>query len=226
MSPAAGGGAPPGGGGRTRTGGGSAARTGRRPGSAGTREQIVAAAREVFSERGFDGATVRLVAARAGVDAALIYHYFGSKQQLFVASMEIPFDWATAFPALLGGPREEVGERLVRLMLGFWEDPAIKPRFMGVVRSAATDPEAAAMVRRLLVEGPVLALARSVGAPDGELRAMLAASHIMGIALLRYILRIEPIASADVDTLATLVGPAVGAYLVGAPSGPGATRPG
>jgi hypothetical protein len=109
-------------------------------------------------------------------------------------------------------------------MLGFWEDPAIKPRFMGVVRSAATDPEAAAMVRRLLAEGPVLAMARAVGTRDGELRAMLAASHIMGIALLRYILRIEPIASADVDTLAVLVGPTVGAYLVGDPSETGTTR--
>jgi AcrR family transcriptional regulator len=157
---------------------------------------------------------MRLVAATAQVDPALIYHYFGSKQQLFVASMEIPFDWATAFPALLGGPRDEIGERLVRLMLGVWEDPAIRPRFMGVVRSAATDPEAAAMVRRLLAEGPVLAMARAIGTPDGELRAMLAASHIMGVALLRYILRIEPLASADIETLARLIGPSVGAYLV------------
>ncbi len=148
------------------------------------------------------------------MDTALIYHYFGSKQQLFVASMEIPFDWATAFPALLDGPREEIGERLVRLMLGFWEDPLIRPRFMGVVRSAATDPEAAAMVRRLLAEGPVLALAQATGTPDGELRAMLAASHIMGVALLRYILGVEPLASADVETLARLIGPSVGAYLV------------
>ena len=188
-------------------------RSGRRPGQGETREVIVEAARSLFSERGYDGTTLRLVAATAEVDPALIYHYFGSKQQLFVASMEIPFDWATAFPALLDGPRNEIGERLVRLMLGFWEDPLIRPRFMGVVRSAATDPEAAAMVRRLLAEGPVLAMARAIGTPDGELRAMLAASHIMGVALLRYILRIEPLASADVETLARLIGPSVGAYL-------------
>ena len=191
-----------------------ATRPGRRPGQGAAREVIVEAARSLFSERGYDGTTMRLVAATAQVDPALIYHYFGSKQQLFVASMEIPFDWAAAFPALLGGPRHEIGVRLVRLMLGSWEDPAIKPRFMGVVRSAATDPEAAAMVRRLLAEGPVLAMARAIGTPDGELRAMLAASHIMGVALLRYILRIEPLASADIETLARLIGPSVGAYLV------------
>jgi AcrR family transcriptional regulator len=195
-------------------GAGRVARTGRRPGQGATREVIIIAARSLFSDRGYDGTTMRLVAATAQVDPALIYHYFGSKQQLFVASMEIPFDWAAAFPALLGGPREEIGERLVRVMLGFWEDPLIRPRFMGVVRSAATDPEAAAMVRRLLAEGPVLAMARAIGTPDGELRAMLAASHIMGVALLRYILRIEPLASADVETLARLIGPSVGAYLV------------
>ena len=200
-------------------------RTGRRPGQGETREVIVEAARSLFSERGFDGTTMRLVAAEARVDTALIYHYFGSKQQLFVASMEIPFDWASAFPALLGGPRDEIGERLVRLMLGFWEDPLVRPRFMGVVRSAATDPKAADMVQRLLAEGPVLALAQAIGTPDGELRAMLAASHIMGIALLRYILRVEPLASADVETLARLVGPSVGAYLVAGSDAAG-VRPG
>lgn len=197
---------------------GTGRRTGRRPGSGDTREEILAAARSVFGELGFDGATVRLVAARADVDAALIYHYFGSKQQLFVAATEIPYDWAAAFPALVGRPPEQVGEQLVRLMLGLWEDPAIRPRFMGLVRSATSDPEAAAMVRRLLAEGPVSALAHAIGGADGELRAMLAASHIMGVALLRYILRVEPLASADIETLADLLGPTVGGYLVGVPA--------
>jgi AcrR family transcriptional regulator len=156
------------------------------------------------------------------VDPALIYHYFGSKQQLFVASMEIPFDWSRAFPELLGGPPSHIGERLVRFMLGLWEDPEIQPRFMGLVRSAATDPEAAAMLRQLLTEGPVQGLAAAIGPPHGELRAMLAASHLMGLALLRYILRIEPLASADLDTLAALVGPRVTTYLVTDPAANGA----
>lgn len=193
----------------------SPARTGRRPGSPDTRDVILEAARQVFAERGYDGATVRGVAAQAGVDPALLYHYFGSKQQLFVAAMEIPYTWEASIPALASGPRDQIGERLVRLMLGLWEDPEINPLFMGVVRSAATDPNAAAMVRHLLAKGPLVALAQAIDAPDGELRAMLAASHVMGVALLRYILRVEPMASTDIETLAGMISPAVQHYLTG-----------
>jgi AcrR family transcriptional regulator len=188
-------------------------RTGRRPGEHDTREHILAAAREAFAERGYDGATVRDVARRAGVDPALLYHYFGSKQQLFVAAMEIPFQWRQALPAILDGPRDELGERLVCQLLGYWEDPRIRPLLMGAVRSATTDRVAAEMVRRLLAEGPFAMVARTIGTPDAEMRAMLAASHVMGVALLRYILRIEPMASAPIDRLASMVGPTVQHYL-------------
>ena len=190
-------------------------RSGRRPGAAGTREQILDAAREAFSERGYDGATVRDVAERAGVDPALLYHYFGSKQQLFVAAMEIPYHWETAMPAILEGPREQLGERLVALLLDYWEDPRIQPLFMGVVRSAATDPVAAEMVRRLLAEGPFVLLARAIGKPDAELRAVLVGSHVMGVALVRYIIGIEPMASAPKEKLVATVGPTVQRYLTG-----------
>lgn len=188
-------------------------RTGRRPGSTRTREDIIAAAREVFGERGYDGATVRSVAARAGVDPALLYHYFGSKQQLFVAAMEIPYRWESVLRETIDGPHDQMGERLVSRMLGLWEDPEVKPLFMGVVRSAATDPVAAEMVRRLLAEGPFTALAHAIGPPDGDLRAMLVASHVMGVALLRYIIHLEPMASAPVHVLAKMVGPTVQRYL-------------
>jgi AcrR family transcriptional regulator len=190
-------------------------RTGRRPGSPDTRDIILEAAQSVFAQRGYDGATVRGVAAQAGVDPALLYHYFGSKQQLFVAAMEIPYDWQTELPAILDGPADEMGERLVRFVLQLWESPHTQPLFLGAVRSAATDPVAAEMVRRLLAEGPFMALARVIGAPDGELRAMLAASHVMGVALLRYILRVEPMASADIETLAGMISPSIQRYLTG-----------
>jgi AcrR family transcriptional regulator len=194
---------------------GSPARTGRRPGSPDTRDVILEAARWVFAERGYDGATVRGVAAQAGVDPALLYHYFGSKQQLFVAAMEITYDWQTALPTILSGPPAQMGERLVRFILTLWESPQTQPLLLGAVRSAATDPVAAGMVRHLLAEGPFMALAQAIGAPDGELRAMLAASHVMGVALLRYILRVEPMASADVETLAHMISPAIQHYLTG-----------
>lgn len=192
---------------------GAGGRTGRRPGAADTREDILVAAREVFAERGFDGATVRAVAKEAGVDPALIYHYFGSKQQLFVAAMEIPYHWQQVLPEVLDGPREEMGERLCQRLLGYWEDPRINPLFRGVVRSAASDPVAAEMVRRMLAEGPFALLARKIDLPDGELRAMLMASHLMGVALLRYVLRVEPLASAPLDQLAAMIGPVVQRYL-------------
>jgi AcrR family transcriptional regulator len=197
---------------------GGGRRTGRRPGDADTREDILAAAREAFAERGYDGATVRRVARQAGVDPALVYHYFGSKQQLFVAAMELPYEWRQALPHILDGPREQTGERLVRTLLTYWEDPQISPLFRGVVRSAATDPLAAGMVRRMLAEGPFALLAQHVGTPDAELRAMLMASHVMGIALLRYVLEVEPLASAAIDDVATMVGPVVQAYLAEEPS--------
>lgn len=188
-------------------------RTGRRPGATDTREDILEAAREVFAERGYDGATVRRVAQRAGVDPALLYHYFGSKQQLFVAATEIPYDWRAVLPTILDGPREQVGERLVRVLLAYWEDPHVNPLFVGMVRSAATDPLAAGMVRRLLAEGPFMVLARAIGTPDAELRTLLMASHVMGVALLRYILRMEPVASAPAEVLVGLVGPIIQRYL-------------
>jgi AcrR family transcriptional regulator len=190
-------------------------RTGRRPGSPDTREVILGAARNVFAQHGYDGATVRGVATQAGVDPALLYHYFGSKQQLFVAAMEIPYDWQTVLPAILSGPADEIGLRLVRFILGVWEAPRTQPLLLGAVRSAATDPVAAEMVRSLLAEGPFMALTQVLDTPDGELRSMLAASHIMGVAMLRYILRVEPMASADIETLASMISPAVQRYLAG-----------
>ena len=135
-------------------------RTGRRPGSADTRGRILDAARAAFGERGYDGASVRQIAADAGVDPALVHHYFGPKQRLFVAAMTFPVDPAVALPRLLAaGPREELGERFVRFVVALWDRPDVRPLVAGVVRSAATDPVAATMARRLLTEGPLLAIA-------------------------------------------------------------------
>jgi AcrR family transcriptional regulator len=192
-----------------------AGRTGRRPGNAGTKQAILDAARESFGELGYDGATVRQVAAKAGVDPALLYHYFGSKQQLFVAAIEVRGLIEPHIGDLAEGPQDALGERLVRVMLGFWEDPETRPLFLGLVRSAVTDPEAAATLRRVMTEGPLAVVARASGSPDGELRAMLAGSHLLGIVLIRHILRVEPVASADVETLVGLLRPAVQRYLTG-----------
>jgi AcrR family transcriptional regulator len=190
-------------------------RTGRRPGDADTRGRILAAARLLFAQRGFDGTTIRGVAAAAGVDPALVHHYFGSKQRLFVTAMEIPVDFAAAVASVLSGPPDEVGERLVRLVLRLWEAPSMRGLMLGLVRSAASDEVAAGMLRQLLAEGPFLALARAIDRPDAALRAALVGTQIVGLAMARYVVRVEPIASADPEALARQIGPAIQRYLVG-----------
>ena len=140
---------------------------GRRPsGSGDTRARILDAARQAFGERGFDGATLRDVATRASVDPALIHHYFGSKQRLFVAAIELPVDFAVTVPALVDGPPDRLGERFVRFVLDLWGRPEVRPLVLGLLRSAATDPVARAMLRRLLEQGPLVALA---GALEGRM---------------------------------------------------------
>jgi AcrR family transcriptional regulator len=200
--------------GRRRDGEGGG-RTGRRPGASGAREAILEASRAVFGELGYDAATIRLVAARAGVDPALIYHYFGSKQQLFVVAMELPEAWRTTVPVLAAGPREELGERMARFTLHLWDDAATKPLLLGLVRSAVSDPLAAEKVRQLLTDGPLVAISDALGLPDGRLRAQMAGSHVMGVAMLRHILRVEPVASAELETLVRILSPVLQHYLTG-----------
>ncbi len=193
----------------------SPGRTGRRPGRSDTRSRVLGAARTSFGERGFEGATIRDIALRAGVDPALVRHYFGTKQQLFVAAMELPFDLDLMVTRLLDGPREELGERFVRFILALWEAPANRSLLLGVVRSASTDPIAAAMLRRLLAEGPFLALARAIDQPDAALRATLAGSQLIGLAIARYVVAVEPLASASTEVLVRALGPTVQRYLAG-----------
>jgi AcrR family transcriptional regulator len=190
-------------------------RTGRRPGSSDTRERILGAARSSFGERGLDATTIRDVARRAEVDPALVHHYFGSKQQLFVAAMELPVDFRMAVPGLLEGPRDELGERFVRFLLDLWETPAMRPLMLGIIRSATTDPVAAAMLRQDLAEGPLLAVARAIDRPDAPLRAALAGSQLVGLMMARYVVGVEPVASAPRETIIRTIGPVIQRYLVG-----------
>lgn len=190
-------------------------RTGRRPGSAGTRERVARAARDLFGERGFDATTIRAIAARAEVDPALVHHYFGSKERLFVAVMELPFDPSVAVAILAGGDPEGVGERIVKFALDTWDRPEARPVILGILRSAAADPGAARMLRELLISRFLAQFAAQVDRPDAELRVALAGSQIVGLAMARFIVGIEPIASADNATLARAVGPTIERYLLG-----------
>lgn len=188
---------------------------GRPRGSADTRGRILEAARASFGERGYDGSSIRDIAARARVDPALVHHYFGHKQQLFLAAMEIPVDFAVAVPRLLAGPEEEIGKRFVGFILDLWERPQIRPLLMGLVRSATTDAVAAGMMRRLLEEGPLLSIASALDRPDARLRASLAGSQFVGLLLARFVVGVEPLASAERAAVVAAVGPTIQRYLVG-----------
>jgi len=189
-------------------------RTGRRPGRSDTRERILEVARGLFGERGFDGVSVRSVAAEAGVDAALVHHYFGTKQRLFVAAMELPFDVERMIPVLVAGPPGETGARLAQIFLSIWEDPVARAPLLGMLRSAVSDPGAAAMIREFVLSHVVAPIVAALGTPDPELRVTLIGSHLIGIALGRYILRIEPLASISRETLVAAVAPTFQRYLM------------
>jgi len=198
-------------------------RRGRRPGSGDTRGRVLAAARDTFAERGFDGTTVRGVAARAGVDPALVHHYFGTKQQLFVAAMQFPVDFDAIFPAIAAGPPDRLGDRMVCAFVELWDRPEVQPTLLGIARSATTDPVAAVMFRGVLVEGPLRAIIALLHTPDAELRAALVGSQLVGLGMARYVARLEPIASLPPDVMGALVGPTLTRYLLGDLGAPGAS---
>ena len=206
-----------------RRDGGRRRRSGRRGGDSGTREAILAAARIRFGDYGYDGATIRGIAADAGVDAALVHHFFGTKERLFAAAMQLPVLPSELLAAALaaGGrdPDQSLGEHMLRTVLGAWDVAELRATFLGLLRSAVTSEQAAGMLREFATE-TILGRIAEVAAPgppgaDGQFRAALVASQVLGLALARYVLKIEPIAQASTDDLAAAVGPTIERYLTG-----------
>jgi AcrR family transcriptional regulator len=159
---------------------------------------------------------VRGIAKAAGVDSALVHHYFGTKEQVFEASIEVAFAPATNAPeAVADGPLDGVGERLTRFIFGVWENPATRKPLLAVVRSAVNNEAAAAVFRRLVVAQVLGRVAAQLDLPDAELRAELAAAQLVGTAMLRYVIKVEPLASADVEQIIVRVAPVVQGHLTG-----------
>jgi AcrR family transcriptional regulator len=188
---------------------------GRRPGDSGTREAILGAARREFAKRGYDGATIRSIAAAAAVDPALVHHFFSTKENLFVAAMQLPFAPADVLPPLEEMERDRVGEALARAALGMWEVPELHDTALGVLRSAFSNEGAARMLREFVARAVVARLAGLAGGNDAELRASLAASQVIGIAVARYAVKMEPLASTPLEELVAAVGPTLQRYLTG-----------
>ncbi|MFI7318349.1 TetR family transcriptional regulator [Streptomyces venezuelae] len=182
-----------------------------------TRDQILRAARAEFSENGYAKTSVRGIAKAAGVDPALVHHYFGTKEQVFEAAITVAFAPALEAPAAIDdGPLDGVGERLTRFVLGVWENPATRAPLLAIVRSAVDNETAASIFRRLISTQLLGRIAGRLGLPDAELRAELAAAQLVGIAMLRYVIQVEPLASADVEHLVARVAPVVQGHLTGA----------
>jgi AcrR family transcriptional regulator len=192
----------------------AARRRGRRPAGEDTRTALLDAARAVFAEQGYEGATVRAIAARAGVDAAMVNHWFGGKQGLFAAAMELPIDPGEVVATVLEGGPDTVGERLVRTFVTVWDRTGGGP-FAALVRSVSSHELAARMLREFVTGvlfGPVAA---RLGVESPALRAALCGSQIVGLGMMRYVVRLEPLASADVETVVAAIAPNLQRYLTG-----------
>lgn len=189
--------------------------TGRRPGQSGTREAIAAAARRQFAESGYDRTSLRAVAEEAGVDAALVSHYFGSKQKLFVSVMELPFDPDVFVPLILEGDRDQAGERLARFVLAALDEPEAGRRFTGMIRSATSEPAATQLLRELVSSRLMGPIAAALGADDAPLRAALVGSQIVGLVMARRIVGIEALAEAETSAVVAAVAPTLQRYLTG-----------
>jgi AcrR family transcriptional regulator len=191
-------------------------RTGRRPGNQDTREAILAAAREAFANRGFDAASIRSIAAAAGVDPALVHHYFGTKDQLFLDAMQAPLDPAEAVSTVLSQGPDGAGERLARMMLGMWDSPAGSAA-LAVLRSAVSNDMIARMLREFVTHRILKRISKEIGGDqtEGVLRGNLVASQVAGIVMLRYVIKIEPMASLPAESIVALIGPTLQRYLTG-----------
>ncbi len=197
------------------------ARTGRRPGTGTTRERILAAARSDFGKGGYEGTTIRGIAAQAKVDPALVMHYFDSKDGVFRAALQFPVDPADFIPKLLAPGLEGLGERLVRFFVETWDSPVGTP-LLAVIRSAVGNEDAAALLRQFVTREVLGRLARALELDKPQLRAALVASQLVGLAMLRYVVRVEPLASASAAELVAWLGPTLQRYL----TDPGLTKEG
>ncbi|MET9326582.1 TetR family transcriptional regulator [Tsukamurella sp. NPDC003166] len=196
-------------------------RTGRRPGKSDTRAEILAQARTLFAERGYPDTSVRAIAAAAGVDAALVHRFFGTKEQLFHACLVVPFDPTAMFHEIAAHGPDETSVRLVRGFLALWDSPETGPALTGFFRRALAEPETSAASRDFSSSAAVTtaAAARALlpGASEAEAqrRLSLVLSQIFGLLTTRRLLGIEPLTSWDADDLAAAVAPAITHYLYG-----------
>jgi AcrR family transcriptional regulator len=190
-------------------------RTGRRPCESSTRQAILKAARRLFSRRGYEGATMRAIATEAGVDAALIVHFFGTKAALLAEAVEWPFDPEVEMPKLLVDGRHHAGRHLVELFVKVWDDEGSRHPVLVLLRAATTEPQAAEMLREFMSRRLYPPLMEHLRVDQPELRSDLVVSQLLGLGLVRYVLGLEPLASAKPADVVKWISPTVQRYLTG-----------
>ena len=191
-------------------------RSGRRPGNPDTRDAILKAARTLFADKGFVGASMRQIAAEAGVDAALIHHYFTSKDQLFLATIQVPVDIRATIGRVAIGPPEEFGTRLITTLLQVWDSDA-GPSLVAAFRAAISDPTTSRLVREFVTTTifGVIAGAMHMAPDEAPRRSALIGSQMIGLIVGRYLLALEPLAAIPAEQLVVSIAPTVQRYLTG-----------
>lgn len=186
-----------------------------RGGASDARERILAAGASEFAEHGYDGATMRAIAERAGVDSALVHHYFGTKSELFAAAVDIPANPARLVPQALEGDPADAGARLVRLIVTTWDSPTFRPRGVALLRGVIGNRRTSSMLMGFISREVLHRIRERIGGDDAPRRAGLLASQVIGLIVARYVVELEPLASASVDDVVRDVGPTLQRYLTG-----------
>jgi len=196
----------------------SPGKRGPRPGGPDTRAEILVAAGEVFSRDGYARGSIRAVSREAGVDPALVRHYFASKTELFFEAMRPPIDLDAHAARIAEGDPELVGHRVMAFFVELWDDPVRGPRAVAMMRAALDYPEVAEFVRKLIIEGVITHVATAVGAKNPPVAAATAASQVFGLAMLRHSAHIEPLVSETSESLIERFGPILTRLLRGQPA--------
>lgn len=187
---------------------------GRRPGSPDTRAAILKAARQLFAERGVAGTSIRGVAAAAGVDPALVHHYFGRKDDLFLAALDFPVDPRQVLASVADLGPEGAGERFLRVLLSVWDDPEIRVRLLGIIRGVF-EPEGGRLFRDGFLKVVIVPVGVALGIDKPEKRMPLVASQVFGLIVMRYVIEVEPLARMPADAVVATYAPTIQRYLTG-----------
>jgi AcrR family transcriptional regulator len=191
-------------------------RTGRRPGQASSREDILEASRTLFASRGYDGASLRAIAAAAGVDPGVIRHFFGDKAGLFEETVVQQFGTSVTFTDALSDLSPGIGERISRSYLAMWDDPVSGPRTMALMRTTLGSEAAMERLRAVMLRSLIAGARPREISPEQAVRINLVLATLLGVAIARHLVRLPPLALLPLDAVIAAVAPEIEHLLTGA----------